>query len=295
METTFSLSLKLNWALQQPNKILKHPSGCFFLMNTSDSIGIFDSGVGGLTVAHAISKALPNENLIYFGDTLHLPYGEKSAESIQKYAAQIADFLLEQGCKIIVIACNSASATANQTTVDHIQNKIPVIDVISPMVQYVKVHYSGKHVGVVGTKATIKADVYAQQLNKYATVTSKATPLLAHMIEEGFIHDQVSRAVISSYLEEGNLQSTDALILGCTHYPLVKADFESQLPKSTQVLDSSEIVAQHVADLLKQQNLLNGSKLPGKRTFYVSDYTDWFKKMANSFFGQEINLLQHKL
>lgn len=295
METTFSLLLKLNWALQQPNKILKNIlRDVFFCNMDTRSIGIFDSGVGGLTVASAISEKLPNENLIYFGDTLHLPYGEKSPESIQRYATQIADFLISEGCKIIVIACNSASATAFESTKTHIHFQVPVLDVIQPMVSHVKNYYPGKRVGVVGTKATIKADVYAKQLNKYATVTSKATPLLAHMIEEGFIHDDVSKAVIASYLNTDYMKSLDALILGCTHYPLIKKDFETLLP-NTHILDSSAIVADEVSNVLTNEGLLNSQTSKGKKAFYVSDHTDWFSQMAKAFFGEELNLQEQKL
>lgn len=258
------------------------------------SIGIFDSGVGGLTVASAISKKLPNENLIYFGDTLHLPYGEKSPESIQRYAAQIADFLISEGCKIIVIACNSASATAFESTKTHINYQVPVVDVIQPMISHVKNHYAGKRVGVAGTKATIKSGIYHDHLKETATVVSKATPLLAHMIEEGFIHDEVSKAVIASYLNTEDMNQLDALILGCTHYPLIKNDFQSAL-KSSTILDSSEIVADTVAEVLESNNLLNDQEKDGTKKFYVSDYTDWFNQMAQSFFGTEIELTEKRI
>ncbi|MCB0480476.1 MAG: glutamate racemase [Flavobacteriales bacterium] len=264
-------------------------------MSKNNSIGIFDSGVGGLTVAHAIAKSLPNENLVYFGDTLHLPYGEKSAESIQRYAAQIADFLMAQGCKIIVIACNSASATAYDSTKIHIQNKLPVINVIDPMVEHIANHFNGKNVGVVGTKATIKSKVYENKLVGISNIIGKATPLLAPMIEEGFIQDQVSRAVITSYMNDAKLSELQAMVLGCTHYPLIKKDFEHLLGGKVVVLDSSEIVAQAVKAQLEALSLMSDSQLPGTQKFFISDYTDSFKSMAAKFFGETIELEERHL
>src|SRR6201997_4405924 len=156
-------------------------------LNANQPIGIFDSGIGGLTVANAIAKVLPNEQLIYFGDTAHLPYGDKSPDSIKYYSIRIAQFLLEQNCKAIVIACNTASALAYETVKDFVGGKVPVIDVVNPIVNEIIKDDKLKHIGVIATKATIKSDIYARKLKhavKHVEVSSLATPLLASMIEE---------------------------------------------------------------------------------------------------------------
>ncbi|MEY3399295.1 MAG: glutamate racemase, partial [Bacteroidota bacterium] len=164
-------------------------------------IGIFDSGIGGLTVAAAIRKALPGESLIYFGDTAHLPYGDKSAESIRHYAARITDFLIKKKCKAIVIACNTASAHAFKTVRDVAGPDIPVVNVIDPVSEYISTRYTDGKVGVIGTKGTIESRIYVkriEKLNKKLKVMSCATPLLAPMIEEGFFNNTISRTVIHS-------------------------------------------------------------------------------------------------
>ena len=189
---------------------------------SSQPIGIFDSGIGGLTVANAIQKVLPNESLIYFGDTAHLPYGDKSPDSIKYYAIRITQFLMQKNCKMIVIACNTASSIAYETVKDFVEGKIPVVDVISPVVDLVAHTKSIHKVGVIGTKGTIKSDIYAKKIKASSKkeVASLATPLLAPMIEEGFFNNKISRSVIASYLSSRKLAKIDALILACTHYPL---------------------------------------------------------------------------
>ena len=192
-------------------------------------IGIFDSGIGGMTVAQAIKKALPNEHFIYFGDTAHLPYGDKSPESIRHYAARITQFLLEKKCKAIVIACNTASAHAFKIVQDIAGPSVPVINVIDPVADYVSAHFHKKRIGVMGTKGTIASRVYVVRIekrNKSLKVISNATPLLASMIEEGFYNNKISQTIINSYLSKPNFKNIDALILACTHYPLIRKDVD---------------------------------------------------------------------
>ena len=179
-------------------------------------IGIFDSGIGGLTVANAIQHVLPNESLVYFGDTAHLPYGDKSPDSIKYYSIRIAQFLMQQNCKMIVIACNTASALAFETVKDFIGGKVPVINVIDPVVDHVASSKKISKVGVIGTNGTIRSDIYAKKLHarsRKLEVASLATPLLAPMIEEGFFDNRISRTVIASYLDSRKLSKIDALIL----------------------------------------------------------------------------------
>jgi glutamate racemase len=176
-----------------------------YLMQNSP-IGIFDSGIGGLTIAHALKKKLPNENIIYFGDTEHLPYGEKSKLAIQNFSKRITQFLMEKKCKTIIIACNSASSVALQS-VKEIAKNIPVFNVITPVVTKVTQQCSEFNIGVIGTKATIQSNIYEREMKSIcpiAKVSSLATPLLAPMIEEGFINEDISHTVITNYLSIKN-------------------------------------------------------------------------------------------
>lgn len=258
-------------------------------------IGIFDSGIGGLTVANAIKKALPQESILYFGDTEHLPYGEKSADAIRQFSKRITEFLLEKGCKIIIIACNTASAVAYQIVKETAQG-IAVVNVIDPVVKHVATHCQDCHIGVIGTKGTTNSKVYPkklQLLNAKADVTSLATPLLAPMIEEGFFNNQLSQTVIDSYLSNPKLKEIDKLILACTHYPLIQEEIQSYYQGKVDIIDSASQVAEHVKELLKKEKLL--SKKAPTHHFYVSDYTDSFEQAAKLFFHEEIHLNEVKL
>lgn len=255
-------------------------------------IGVFDSGIGGLTVAKAISKELPMESLLYFGDTAHFPYGEKSAEAIMYYSEKISDFLLNNGAKAIVIACNTASSIAYEKVREHISGRIPVIDVISPVVEEVTKLYSGKKVGVIATKGTVRSDVYARKIkekNPTVEVASLATPLLAPMIEEGFFNNKISRTIINDYLSRPKIKGINALILACTHYPLIRKEIEEYYHQKVTIVDSAEIVAQHVKRTLEKEGLINESSKP-RHHFYVSDYTKSFEDSTRIFFQGKINL-----
>lgn len=255
-------------------------------------IGIFDSGIGGLTVANAITKVLPKEKIIYFGDTAHLPYGDKSPDSIKYYSIRISQFLLQKKCKTIVIACNTASSIAYEVVKDFVGNEALVINVIDPVVQDV-VHTDGVNkIGVIGTKGTIKSDIYARKIqfeNKNLEVASLATPLLASMIEEGFFNNKISRTIINSYLSRPKLKKIDALILACTHYPLIKQEIEDYYKNKIKIIDSAGVVAEHVRDSLKEAKLLANVNNP-KHHFYVSDFTDSFEKSTKYFFKNKIHL-----
>ena len=258
----------------------------------SNPIGIFDSGIGGLTVANAIQKVLPNEELIYFGDTAHLPYGDKSPDSIKYYAIRICQFLLERKCKMIVIACNTASSLAYEAVKDFVGGKVPVVNVIDPVVEYVTSKKNLKRVGVIGTKGTIKSDIYARKLkakNKKIDVSSLATPLLAPMIEEGFFDNKISRSIIGSYLASRKLVKIDSLILACTHYPLIRPEVEEYYKDKVDIIDTAGVVANHVKHLLQKEKLLSKKKTP-KHNFYVSDFTKSFEDSTRFFFRNKIHL-----
>lgn len=266
-------------------------------MNKQHPIGIFDSGMGGLTVAHAVSHLLPEEQLIYFGDSAHLPYGDKSAATIQAYSIKICDVLLQKGCKVILIACNSASAAAYELIKAYVGSKALVINVIDPVVQYVASHYSRKKVGLIGTKQTVGSGVYEHQIKvKDSTIQvgSLATPLLVPMIEEGFHNNQISEAIIKEYLSSETLKGIEALILGCTHYPLIKDKVAEHYDQSIEVIDSSEIVAAALQKVLEKNNLL-AERRSAPNQFLVSDITPSFEAATALFFGTKVPLMLHKL
>jgi glutamate racemase len=261
-------------------------------MSSSLPIGIFDSGIGGLTVANAIRKILPNEQLIYFGDTAHMPYGDKSPEAVKFYSLKIAKFLLDKKCKVIVIACNTASAHAFHELVHFLGDQVPIINVIDPVVDLMVQKGNAQKIGVIGTKSTIRSDIYARKFkaaDHEIQVSSLATPLLAPMIEEGFFNNNISKTVINSYLSSSKLKKINSLILACTHYPLIKEEISAFYKGNVNIINTAEIVAQHVKDRLCELKLLNVG-LGKKHQFFVSDYTPSFEKSTRLFFGEKINL-----
>lgn len=259
-------------------------------------IGIFDSGIGGLTVARAIREILPNESIIYFGDTAHLPYGDKSEAAIQAYSVKIAEVLLKKECKVIVIACNSASSAAYELLKEYVRY-IKIINVIDPMVEWVSENYKQKKVGLIGTKRTVHSDVYGRKiegLGKGITLQSLATPLLAPMIEEGFFNNQISHEIIAQYLSDPSLQEIEALILACTHYPLIKDEINLYYEYRLPILDSSRIVAQALKNYLTSEKLLNTSSNL-QHQFLVSDYTESFEASTRIFFREPVHLIRYPL
>jgi glutamate racemase len=257
----------------------------------SQPIGIFDSGVGGLTVAHAIKQILPGESLVYFGDTAHLPYGDKSAESIKYYSGKITEFLLTHDSKVVLVACNSASASAFDSLKKEFGGKVILIDVIDPVVDYIS-RKDFRKIGVIGTKRTISSGTYDQKLQEKAphtSVISVATPLLVPMIEEGFIFDDISNAIIRTYLSCGAFSGIEALVLGCTHYPIIRNQISKFFNFNVEVIDSSRTVSAILRETLEKNNMLNDSGKVKDR-FFISDYTPYFEKIARMFFEGEINL-----
>lgn len=261
-------------------------------MSAEQPIGIFDSGIGGLTVASAITKVLPNEQLIYFGDTAHLPYGDKSSEAIKYYSLKITKFLIEQGCKAIVIACNTASSLAYHDILQFMGDQLPIYSVIDPVIDYMVNAGKYKNIGVIATKATIESDIYAREITARApeiTVKSLATPLLVPMIEEGFFNNTISKTVISSYLSSPKLAGIDSLILGCTHYPLIRDEISEYYHNSIDVVDNASITADFLKQELTKKQLLNTAPR-GNHQFYVSDYTRSFEESTRIFFKDKIIL-----
>lgn len=260
-------------------------------------IGIFDSGVGGLTLTKALTDYLPNESIIYFGDTAHTPWGDKSAAAIQAYSIKICDMLLQQNCKLILIACNSASAVAHELVKEYVGRRAIVVDVIDPMIEYLAENYTNKTIGLIGTKQTIGSNVYRKKLDQKGVniqLNALATPLLVPLIEEAA--DQIlMQDAIKSYFSDPILAGLDALVLGCTHYPLIKPLIQQMNPNKACVLDSTDIVAQLVKNLLAEQGLLSNSTSKAQKKFYVSDYTMAFSAHARLFFKGPVSLERYPL
>lgn len=261
-------------------------------MNDNRPIGVFDSGVGGLTIAKEIKRLLPNESIIYFGDTKHLPYGDKSKEAIIKFTTNITKFLIDLDCKAIVVACNTATSNAIKEIKETAGDTL-VIDVISPVAKKVAFELHQK-IGVIATKATVKSQAYKKsirKLNRHIKVVELATPLLVPIIEEGFTNTLVSKYAIEEYISNKRLENIDAIILGCTHYPIIQKEINQSFEGKVKVIDSPLIVVNELIHELEKNDLLAQNKNPNYH-FYLSDYTENFAKLAKQFFGKSIILEQ---
>jgi glutamate racemase len=225
-----------------------------------------------------------------------MPYGDRSAEHIRQYSENIAEFLIAKGAKILVIACNSASSVTYQLLKDKYKGQIDVVGVISPVVDYV-VSKDIKKVGIIGTKATIGSknhEVLLKEKKSSIKVVSLATPLLAPMIEEGFFNNSISQTIINSYLSNWRLKGIQALVLACTHYPLIKKEILKYYNKRVEVIDTTEIIANAVRKSLQEKKLLHTGKR-GSDHFYVSEFTESFEKTTNVFYGSQVRIEQIKL
>jgi len=263
-------------------------------MQNNLPIGVFDSGLGGLTIVKALKQTLPNESFIYFGDTAHLPYGDKSPELLRGFIQEIALFLLKQPVKALIIACNTATAVARDLCV-RLGGDIPVFDVIRPAVELALAQTQNNKVAVIGTKTTVKSGIYSQliqQKNSQVSIIEKATPLLVPMIEEGWLHNNISQDVIDAYMSDTGFHSIDTLILGCTHYPLIKSQiasyFKTNYEHSINVIDSSKAVANYVKQELKALKLDISFKNLLPHHFYLSDFTTNFEDSAALFLSENV-------
>ncbi|MDD4954511.1 MAG: glutamate racemase [Candidatus Omnitrophica bacterium] len=255
------------------------------------AIGIFDSGVGGLTVFKEIEKLLPDEDIIYFGDTARVPYGNKSKSTIIKFSTESILFLLKKKVKIIVVACNTASALS----LDALSGmfSVPLIGVIEAGARKAIKATKNKKIAVVGTRSTINSKSYENAIlknEKKAKIYSKACPLFVPLVEEGILEGETTRGVVEMYLKSLKSTGADVIILGCTHYPLLKKQIASYL-KGVYIVDSATEVALHAKEILAQNNILKLSKnKTGKREFYVSDEPKAFMGLARLFLKREIPL-----
>ncbi|MCK4621727.1 MAG: glutamate racemase [Desulfuromonadales bacterium] len=255
------------------------------------AIGIFDSGVGGLTVCKEIMRRLPGENLIYLGDTARVPYGTKSAETVEQYALDAADFLVEQGVKLLVVACNTASAVALPVLRERFQ--LPVIGVIEPGAQRA-VESQNRRIGVIGTEGTVNSGRYEEairQLLPEARVFTVACPLFVPLAEEGWAEHEVARLTAQEYLQPLLAAQIDTLVLGCTHYPLLRKTLQQILGSKVLLVDSAEETACSVAALFREQGL-ERPEHGGQRSFYVTDVPTRFERVGRAFLGRDLTQVE---
>ncbi len=266
-------------------------------------IGIFDSGVGGMTVARKIEQVCPQFPLLYFGDVAHTPYGSKSSDTIIGYSRRNTDFLLNQGAQVIVVACNSAAATS----VDVLRAKysVPIIDVITATSSKAAAGTLNGRIGIIGTLATIQSGIYEKQIKRVAPdyrIYGQACPLLVPLIEEGWLNKRETKMILRRYLHPLRQHQIDTLILGCTHYPLLTHLIREKIGKKVQLIDSSIETARHLKSFLDNSPEIT-SNIKGKfngyqphrlenNRFFVSDSTPPLQKLADGIFGRKINLIK---
>jgi glutamate racemase len=264
-------------------------------MNRTNPIGFFDSGIGGLTVVRSVERLMPNENIVYFGDTARVPYGSKSNETVVEYSFQAANFLLRKNIKLLVVACNTASSVALNELRKFLT--IPVIGMIEPGAKMAVQESRNGVVGVIGTRATINNKAYAHELKKLnpkIKVFEKACPLFVPLAEEGWLDHKVTELVAKEYLGELHKKKIDSLILGCTHYPILQDIIQKVVGKNVKLIDSGTPAARLVEAYLNGRQLRNQSVHQGQSEFYVSDVPIKFKEIAERFLGKKITHL-HKV
>ncbi|MEO0225674.1 MAG: glutamate racemase [candidate division WOR-3 bacterium] len=251
-------------------------------------IGIFDSGIGGLSVVKELRKILPNEEIIYFGDTARLPYGTKSKETIAKFSLENAKFLITRGVKMIIVACHSSASAALDDLTKRID--LPIIGVIEPGARAALKSDPTKKIGVIGTQATISSGAYERVLRQFGSkgeIIGRACPLFVPLVEEGWLNHKITYLIAEEYLAPLLRDKIDILILGCTHYPLLK-DVISQVMKGVKLIDPAVETAQVVKTVLEKNNILTRSSHSGRLLIYLSDLAPHFKEIGQRFLGEEI-------
>ncbi|MBI2337895.1 glutamate racemase [Candidatus Daviesbacteria bacterium] len=255
----------------------------------NNPIGIFDSGIGGLTVVKEIIRVLPDENIVYLGDTARVPYGTRSKEVITKFALELVNFLLKREVKFLVVACNTISATCLNEIIK--VSPVPVLGVVDPTIEFAVGMTKNKKVGVIGTAGTINSRAYDQRIlqgNAKIKVSSVACPLFVPIAEEGLADHQVARLIATDYLKDLRNNGIDTLILACTHYPLMRKIIEETMGSEVVLIDSAKPTAKKLKQVLKENNLLSKKKNP-KYEFYVTDAPERVLKVASRFFGNVLN------
>lgn len=256
-------------------------------------IGIFDSGVGGMTVAQAVEQLLPNYPLVYLGDIARTPYGTKSARTIIDYSVENTRFLLNNGAKLIIIACNSAASVATERLRQEFN--VPILEVISPAVEQALLHSRNGRIGIIGTRATIRSGVYeakilAQKLEYQ--VFSTACPLLVPLVEEGWLNKRETKMILRRYLHALKDKQIDTLVLGCTHYPLLKHLIQARIGRKVTLIDSSVAVAEYLQQYLAGQTVLlpDPNHTPAQNRYFVTDLTEAAQVIAAKIFHRPIDL-----
>ncbi len=262
-------------------------------MSVHRPIGVFDSGIGGLTVVHALLRRLPHENIVYFGDTARVPYGPKSPQVVREYAKDDTEFLLSKNVKMIVVACNTVSAVA----LDVVQKyaHIPVVGVIIPGARAAMAASKKKRIGVIGTVGTISSNAYANAiklLDERANVFSRACPLFVPLVEEGWIDHKATEMIAKEYLFPFTTEKIDTLVLGCTHYPLLKDVISRALKGSSVLIDSGEATASEVDEVLMNHRLKNPSTEKPNLQFFVSDIPAKFTEIGEKFLGATMGVVK---
>ncbi|WP_273431075.1 glutamate racemase [Chitinibacter tainanensis] len=259
----------------------------------SHPIGVFDSGVGGLTVVRALMDRLPFENIIYFGDTARVPYGVKSVATIEHYTQQIADFLQQQQVKMLIIACNTMAAVAADKV--RANSPVPVLDVIEAGARNAVAHTRTGGIGVIGTPTTINSNAYARaihQLNPATRVYSQACPLFVPLVEEGWLDHPVTRMTAQEYLKPVFVESIDTLVLGCTHYPLLKPLLLDVCGNRMQLVDSALSIADQTAEILNSSGLANNAHQLPEYRFVVTDLPVKFQTIGERFLGRSLGKIE---
>lgn len=259
-------------------------------MNRSNPVGVFDSGIGGLTVVKSLDSFLPSESVIYFGDTARVPYGNKSNDTIVEYALQDAAFLIKKNVKMIVVACNTASSVALDALKENFN--VPIVGMIEPGAKAALQATKNKKIGVIGTSSTIANQAYSKSLlalDNSVTVHEKACPLFVPLAEEGWVDHKATKLIAKEYLTELKEMDIDTLILGCTHYPILRNVIQDAIGKKVTLIDSGSAASTEVSDYLNGRGIKNTSNLLGRHEFYVSDVPRKFKQIADMFLGKEIS------
>lgn len=252
-------------------------------------IGVFDSGIGGLTVAKALMHELPHESIVYFGDTARVPYGSKSKPTIVKFSLENVEFLLRFGVKCIVIACNTSSSWALPTLRRYF--KVPIIGVIRPGARAAVSHTKRGRIGVIGTDATIHSRAYEleiKRLNRAVKVFSRSCPLFVPLVESGWLNGSICLQIASTYLEPLRRQHIDSLILGCTHYPLLTPVIQKAMGPAVRLIDSATQTASEVRGVLAWNDCLSASLSRPRHRFFVTDEPDRFAKLGEQFLGHVV-------
>ncbi|MDR0304258.1 MAG: glutamate racemase [Chitinispirillales bacterium] len=266
-------------------------------MSDCRPIGVFDSGVGGLTVLSELSKILPDEQIIYLGDTLRCPYGDRSVETIRKFSVELTKFLLTHNVKMVIAACNTVSAAALDC-VKESAGEIPVIGVVEPGCRAAVQNSTSKKIGVIGTRATISAGAYGKgirKINQEIIVYEKACPLLVHLVEEGEIDSRITDEVLKKYLSELLDLGIDSLVLGCTHYPLLYNSVVRCAGKNVSVINGAKLVAEEAKKILEKNNLLSAKRI-GEDILFATDITPQFERLTAAFLmGAKKNICETSL